>query len=208
MISSDLNLKGILKIQLTSSSCAHFLISTTPLQTAMMLVISCIDAIEIGMYCKISKYCTYLKVRNVRFASRNFIRYHHSLSLLGIGYQLHYQIGGGLMAVLLLDCLTYWIALVEYLFKSTLLCISSIYPKASRLLTRRIPFLTVKIYQLIDKFYSLFYWITRIFLYTGASIWIWWVLAHNFQAGCSVDLVWTAAISIWLVGANFDHYMR
>lgn len=45
------------------------------------------------------------------------IIYHHGLSILGIGYQLANAVGGGLMVRFLLDSMTLYLYMLEYLLK-------------------------------------------------------------------------------------------
>jgi hypothetical protein len=71
------------------------LLRVTPLQSIILLVVACTFLFELGL----------MVVRPHHQIDRDFLA-HHLFGLAGIWYQLHYNIGGGMMIRLLLDVTT------------------------------------------------------------------------------------------------------
>jgi hypothetical protein len=56
---------------------------------------------------------------NVLMQISGYIKWHHTLSIIGIGYQLFRNIGGGIMVRLLLDSSSTIFVLLESLIKGS-----------------------------------------------------------------------------------------
>jgi len=83
----------------------HYLFCMTPLQEWVLFLVS-------AQYC--IDYALWLSGINVGLEENSFV-WHHPLALIGVLYQVYFQIGGGLMVRLLLDSITCLLAFLEKL---------------------------------------------------------------------------------------------
>jgi hypothetical protein len=93
----------------------------TPIQSWLLYSTAMWDSFEIALALGTNYVFSALirLVHNVRFATREDLKIHHPLSILGIGYQLVYNIGGGVMIIMLLDTTTFIVYIVEVMCRGT-----------------------------------------------------------------------------------------
>ena len=122
-----------------------FLFNMSFIQNMALIINLLINSIDWGFYLN---GCDYHDFETL------FI--HHPLSIIGIIYQIHYQIGGGIMSIMLLDTLTALIAAIWDLCRP-----SNLNSKSTR-------------YNLAIflKLYRIAYVLTRLIIYSALSLYI------------------------------------
>jgi hypothetical protein len=121
--------------------------------------------------------------------SGSWLWIHHPLSVVGVAYQLHTSIGGGLMSLFLFDILTFFTGAAQEVMDLTGLS-----------LRKNMHWIRFDLIPMVDL---IFEFTIRTVFYSVVSCWAMWQVW--FVRRDEVDFYWSVMISIWSAFAFATH---